>query len=149
MDMAEGCGTPTRLGPVCPLTGRSTLPVTRATVLSHAALSDVPETDFGFCNVPSCGVVYVGRNGALIRKDALTTRVGFKEQTAPIPICYCFSFTEQQIIDDVQQHGESTIRAHIQRQVQAGRCRCELTNPAGRCCLGSVGRAIAKARQQC
>src|SRR5436190_1833541 len=115
--MTERCCSPTSRGPICPLTSRATLPVARATVLSHVALPVVPETDFGFCDLPSCVVVYVGHNGTLIRKDQLKTRVGLKEQVEPIPICYCFSFTEQQIIDDISQHGESTIRASIQRQV--------------------------------
>lgn len=57
-------------------------------------------------------------------------------------VCYCFSFTARQITDDFAEHGYSTIRAYIQEQVRAGRCRCATTNPSGRCCLGDVGRVI-------
>jgi hypothetical protein len=134
-------------GPTCPLTGRPTLPVSRITVLQHVAGSAVPETGFGFCDRPSCTVVYVGESGRLIAKDELRTRVGLKETVEPIPVCYCWSFTERQIVEDVREHGESTIRSYIQEQVRAGRCACEVKNPAGRCCLGAVSRAITRARR--
>jgi hypothetical protein len=90
-------------------------------------------------------VVYVGTDGTLIRKDQLRTRVGVKERDEPIPVCYCFGFTAAQIVQDVIAEGRSTIRTYIESQVRAGQCRCETTNPAGRCCLGNVQRAIAGA----
>ena len=90
-------------------------------------------------------MVYVGADGTLIRKDQLRTRVGVKERDEPIPVCYCFGFTNAQIVRDVLAEGRSTIREYIETQVRAGHCRCEITNPAGRCCLGNVQRAIAEA----
>jgi hypothetical protein len=59
-------------------------------------------------------------------------------------VCYCWSFTEAQIVEDVREHGRSTIREYIQEQVRAGRCACETKNPSGRCCLGAVGRVIRR-----
>lgn len=91
--MAESCSSAASRGPICPLTGQATLPVDRATILGHVAVPVVPETDFGFCDRPSCAVVYVGHNGTLISKDELRSRIGLKERIEPIPICYCFSFT--------------------------------------------------------
>lgn len=48
-------------------------------------------------------------------------------------ICYCFSYTEQDIVDDVIQHGgRSTIMERIAGEKKAGQCRCKETNPKGR-----------------
>ena len=133
-----------RSGPICPATGLATQPVERSTVRHHVS-GEVPETSFGFCDVPSCEIVYVGANDALIGKAALRTRVGLKESADPIPVCYCFSFTARQITDDVREHGRSTIGDFIRAQVRAGRCACETTNPSGRCCLGAVAHVVEQA----
>ncbi|MCC7368774.1 MAG: hypothetical protein IT306_10150 [Chloroflexi bacterium] len=145
--MAETCCAPTLPAPVCPLTGRPTLPVSRSTVLAHAALADLPETALGFCDMPTCDVVYVGADGLLIEKAQLATRVGIKETEDPVPVCYCWNVSRRQIVDDHRQHGRSTIRAAIEERLRQGLCRCESANPSGRCCLGEVGRAIAVARE--
>ena len=129
----------------CPLTGRPTKPVSRATVFQHVNRSELAETTFGFCDAAGCPVVYVGADGTLIEKSALRTRIGAKETSDPIPVCYCWSYTKRQIADDFAEHGRSTIRERIEAQVRAGLCRCEATNPSGRCCLGDVARAIAEA----
>jgi hypothetical protein len=131
---------------ICPLTGRATLSVERRTVLGHVRESISPTASFGFCDVPACSVVYVGSEGRLIDKDDVRTRVGLKETSEPVAVCYCFDYTERQIIEDVRAHGRSTIREFIAKQVQAGLCRCAVTNPSGRCCLGNVMHAVAKAR---
>ena len=140
------CCLPVGEAPRCPIINAPTKPVSRETVGRHVMLMTLPETYFGFCDASECDVVYVGSNGVLITKDQLKVRVGVKESNDPKPVCYCWGYDERQIIADFNQHGRSTIRSYIQDQVQAGRCRCESTNPAGRCCLGDVGRAIGKAR---
>lgn len=101
---------------------------------------------YRFCETPDCPVVYYGRAGSpSYRTEDLRTRVGVKETEDPVPVCYCFSFTERQVIEDLLAHGRSTIREYIRQKVREGECACERTNPSGRCCLGNVGRAIAKA----
>jgi len=124
-----------------------TLPVGLATVRQHTILTKLPDTSFGFCEAASCPVVYVGANGTLIEKAQVHTRVGVKETEDPIPVCYCFEFTAAQIAEDARDHRHSTIRDYIQEQVRAGRCRCEMTNPSGRCCLGNVGRVLGNAAE--
>jgi hypothetical protein len=139
------CCLPTGRAPVCPLINVPTMLVGSGTVGRHARLPELPDTVFGFCSAPECDVVYVGADGTLIRKGQVRTRVGVKEHDAPIPVCYCFGFTAEQLVQDVIAEGRSTIRAYIESQVRTGKCRCELTNPAGRCCLGQVQRVIAGA----
>ena len=129
---------------MCPVIDAPTKPVGLVTVGQHALLSELPKTVFGFCDAPGCDVVYVGADGTLIRKDQVRTRIGVKETDDPIPVCYCFNVTARQIAEDLAANGRSTIRAYIEDQVHAGRCRCETTNPAGRCCLGNVSRVISR-----
>jgi len=38
--------------------------------------------------------------------------------------------------------GHSTAQAMITQEVKAGRCACEIKNPAGICCLGDITRAV-------
>jgi hypothetical protein len=142
------CCSSTTAGLLCPVSNTATVPVGMVTVRQHALLSALPDTAFGFCDAPMCPIVYVGAYGTLIDKAQVRTRIGVKETEAPIPVCYCFEFTAAQVADDVREHGQSTIRQYIQAQVRAGRCRCETTNPAGRCCLGNVGRVIASVAQE-
>ena len=47
-------------------------------------------------------------------------------------ICYCFGYTQQNILQDVQDNGESTILARIVAAKQAGNCQCAAKNPAGK-----------------
>jgi len=141
-----GCYPSQTQAPTCPVINAPTKPVGLMTVRQHALLPQVlPETVFGFCDSPGCDVVYVGADGTLIRTDQLRTRVGVKETDDPIPVCYCFSFTARQIAEDVMANDHSTIRSYIEEQVRAGHCRCDATNPAGRCCLGNVSRVISQA----
>jgi hypothetical protein len=141
------CCLPVGQAPLCPIVNAPTKLVSLDTVTQHLQLPSLPDTTFGFCDAPSCDVVYVGVDGTLIRKEQLRTRVGIKETEDPIPVCYCFEFTARQIAEDVRQHGNSTIRDYIQEQVRAGHCRCEINNPAARCCLGNVNQVISKLGQ--
>ncbi|HCF06251.1 MAG: hypothetical protein JG774_1748 [Desulfomicrobiaceae bacterium] len=53
--------------------------------------------------------------------------------SAPSPtICFCFGYTEADIIADVRAHGRSTIMEGIVREKAQGGCSCATTNPKGR-----------------
>src|SRR5260370_26415796 len=58
----------------------------------------------------------------------------------PIPICYCFGFTRQDIWEEIRSTGKSTVAKRITAEVEAGRCAYEIKNPSGKCCLGDVTR---------
>lgn len=48
-------------------------------------------------------------------------------------ICHCFSYTSEDITDDVIAHnGRSLIMEKIMAEKKAGNCRCKETNPKGR-----------------
>lgn len=134
----------------CPICGARGKPVARATLerlLRPERLHELIDSPFYFCETPECDVVYYAEEGRrLFDKDDLEVRVGVKERDDPIPVCYCFGYSERDIAEDVQTHGRSTIYETIKDNVRAGLCACEVTNPSGRCCLGNVQKAIQKAR---
>jgi len=73
--------------------------------------------------------------------------VGLKEQANPnAPVCYCFGWTPQKIVGEIETTGKSTAIDRIKAQVKAGNCYCEVTNPQGACCLGNVAQAVKEAK---
>jgi hypothetical protein len=102
----------------------------------------MPNTQYYFCDASDCDVVYFALDAKAprFRREDLVARVGAKETADPIPICYCFGFTRQDIWDEIQSTGKSTAAQRITAEVQAGRCACEVKHPSGRCCLGDVAR---------
>ncbi|MCX5831533.1 MAG: hypothetical protein NT140_06565 [Deltaproteobacteria bacterium] len=48
-------------------------------------------------------------------------------------ICYCFGYSEEDIIRDVQgNNGTSSILERILNEKKQGMCRCDTTHPLGR-----------------
>ena len=150
--MSETCCIVPHTGeiPTCPMNSQVTKPVGRQTVESlvkpevKAVLTPQP---YYFCDAPDCDTVYVSALGDhLITKDLLTVRVGIKETEDPIPLCYCFGYDRKDVRDDIRQKGGTEIQKIITERVRAGECRCEVTNPSGGCCLGTVSKEIKHAR---
>lgn len=136
---------------VCALCGMAGKPVDRVTVealVRPHLRAAVAETQYYFLEMPGCDVVYFAQDPPhhFFTAD-LTVRVGSKVAEDPVPVCYCFEKTERMVIDDYRAHGRSTIFAEITVHVKANECACEVKNPAGRCCLGNVSKAIQKARR--
>ncbi len=46
-------------------------------------------------------------------------------------LCYCFSYTLQDIEEDFKKHDESTILHKIVASSKAGECSCKEMNPSG------------------
>lgn len=131
----------TRGRPVAEMTLRSLLRAGPASRLASAA-------EYCLCEAPDCDVVYFDTSGtSLFRRTDLTVRVGFKETSSPRPICYCFGHTVESIQAGIAETGSSSVVERITAEVRAGRCRCELANPTGRCCLGEVRRVVSAARR--
>jgi hypothetical protein len=130
----------------CPVNGTRCKQVSTVTVRSlvRKLPLQMPDTQYYFCESADCEVVYCGLNteAPVFRREDLSVRVGAKETADPIPICYCFGFTRQDIWVEVRANGKSTIAEEIAVEVAAGRCACDLKNPAGKCCLGDVTRAV-------
>ncbi len=145
---AEGQGRAGEERLRCPRCGHAGQPVARSTVqalLRPAALGMVNGSAYRFCGTGDCPVVYYDGRGSQFRKEQIRVRVGLKETEDPIPVCYCFHVTARMIREEVQRQGWSSASARIRAEVKAGRCRCSVENPSGRCCLGEVIRAEQQA----
>jgi hypothetical protein len=84
----------------------------------------------------------------MLRKADVRVRVGLKETEDPVPVCYCFGFTEKMIFDEVRATGKSTVPQRITTEIKASHCACEIRNPQGSCCLGNVTAAIKRAMER-
>ena len=129
---------------LCPSCGGRGSAVKRTTLkalLQPRALGRLERVDYKFCLNPSCPVVYFSQL-SVYRKEDLKVRVGLKETENPVPVCYCFGYTEESIWDEIRRTGRSTAAQTIAAHVKAGRCGCEMNNPAGSCCLGEVNRVV-------
>lgn len=109
----------------------------------HLELVNKP--GFLFCRSKDCDVVYFQPDGDCLRKSDVRGRVGLKETENPVPICYCFGFTEAMVVEEIRNTGKCTIPQRNTAEVKAGNCACEIRNPQGSCCLGNVTAAVKQA----
>lgn len=100
---------------------------------------------FNFCRTATCEVVYFHDSDIILTKVDVRQRIGLKEAEDPVPICYCFGFTEAMATEEIQATGKCTIPQRITAEVKKGNCACEIRNPQGSCCLGNVTAAVKRA----
>ena len=128
----------------CPVTGTRSKRVNMLTVKSliRKLPLGMPNTQYYFCGASDCDVVYFALEveAPRFRREDLVVRVGAKETTDPIPVCYCFGFRRQDIENEIAETGRSTFADRISAEVKTGNCACEVKNPSGKCCLGEVTR---------
>lgn len=131
----------------CPRCGQPGQPVALRT-LKHQVkpehLEAVQQGSFSFCRAATCDVVYFSEDGVLLSKGDVRQRVGLKETEDPVPLCYCFGFTEAMVKGEIRATGTCTIPQRIAAEVRAGHCACEIRNPQGSCCLGNVHSTVKK-----
>jgi hypothetical protein len=130
----------------CPVNGARSKQVDMLTVRSlvrRLPLS-MPATRYYFCEARDCDVVYFALNpqAPIFRRADLLVRVGAKEESDPMPVCYCFGFTRRDIENEITATGRSTVGERISAEVKQGNCACEVKNPSGKCCLGNVTRIV-------
>ena len=123
--------------------------ITVKALLRPNALRRLEGRDYHFCPDPDCDVVYFDSAAASrFRKDDLVVRVGQKEDKDPIPVCYCFDVTIADLRKDITSRGDTDIPQKITQEIKAGHCACEVKNPEGSCCLGSVREAVRELKSQ-
>ncbi len=134
----------------CPSCGETGQPVASVT-LKHMVRPDflklVSKTGFLFCRTADCETVYFHADGETLKKTDLRVRVGLKETLDPVPVCYCFGFTERMLLEEIQASGHTMIPQRIAAEIKAEHCACEVRNPQGSCCLGNVKAAEKRAQQ--
>jgi len=77
-----------------------------------------------------------------LHKQDVKVRVGIKETEYPVPVCYCFGWTQERIFEQIRQMGYSTAVQEIGAKIKADECACDKKNPSGRCCLGNVHKVV-------
>ena len=112
-------------------------------MLKPELFDQVGESQYRFCSSPDCPVVYFSRERSFTTGD-LRVRVGLKETDGPIPLCYCFGFSEQSVREEVGVKGHTTIPQRITALIKERMCACEERNPSGGCCLGEVSKAVKR-----
>ncbi|MDA2912876.1 (2Fe-2S)-binding protein [Acidobacteriia bacterium AH_259_A11_L15] len=134
--------------PVCGHKARQVQSLTVKSLVRHLPFQMTP-AQYYFCEATGCDVVYFpsGSEAPLFHRADLLVRVGVKEDRDPIPVCYCFGVTRRDLQDEIRQTGKSSVAERIKAEVKAGSCACEVKNPSGKCCLGTVTRAVQQAFQ--
>ncbi len=142
------CSLPAAEPGVCSACGKRGKTVSTLTVKSlvRAHMQVLTSVTFSFCRTPECEVVYFS-NQAVFKKQDLKVRVGIKETTNPIPLCYCFEYSREDIRHDIETTGNTSILEKIKDEVRSGFCACEVKNPSGACCLGDITRAIQESKR--
>ncbi len=112
-------------------------------MLKPERFDQVGESQYRFCASPDCPVVYFSRERSFTTGD-LRTRVGLKEKDGPIPLCYCFGFYEQDVREEIEAKGNTTIPQRISALIREQMCACEERNPSGACCLGEVNKVVKR-----
>jgi hypothetical protein len=105
-------------------------------------LHEVTKPGFHFCRSAECDLVYFHPDGERLTKADVRVRVGLKEKKDPVPLCYCFGFTEAMVLKEIESLGVCTIPERINGEMNAERCACEIRNPQGSCCFGNVTAAV-------
>ncbi len=106
-------------------------------------------TGWRFCDSADCDVVYFAEDhDETFTRSQLRVAVGVKEKTGERPLCYCFDHSVATIKNELQTKGRSDAQDDIRVKMKDPGCRCEMTNPSGSCCLGSVAKGITTAQQE-
>lgn len=130
------------LSPHCGEKGKSvSLATVGAMAKTDVEAAMLSAQEYQLCRNRDCSVVYYAE-GIQIEKSDLRVPVNFKEANYEGPVCYCFNHTVASIRAEIKTKGHSTAQASITQEVKAGRCACEVKNPAGTCCLGDLIRAV-------
>ncbi|MCI0621791.1 MAG: (2Fe-2S)-binding protein [Acidobacteria bacterium] len=132
----------------CPVTGKRSKQIDLLTVRSlvRRLPLGMPRTAYYFCDDPACDVVYFPADprAPMFKRNDLWVRVGVKEENDPMPVCYCFGFTREDILAEIRATGRSTVSERVAAEVKAGNCACEVKNPSGKCCLGNITRIVTE-----
>src|SRR5712692_9955433 len=99
--------------PACGAVGRVVADETVQAILKPGHDRQLLAVERSFCRTATCGVLYYGADGRMVKKNAAMVRVGIKETEDPIPLCYCFNFSRADVRREVAQTGECTIPARI------------------------------------
>jgi copper chaperone CopZ len=130
--------------PKCQRKGKAVQALTLRALLKDELAGQVAAAEYRFCDAKDCDVVYYG-NGQTFTKPQLKVAVGLKETSGERPLCYCFGHSAATIEQELRTKGRSDALEDIRRKMKDPGCACEVKNPSGSCCLGTVRKGIEAA----
>jgi hypothetical protein len=94
---------------------------------------DLEGKEFSFCETPGCRVIYFSVQGDVFGIDAIRRPPAYKTGNGGDLLCFCFDASA-----DAAVQGEALY--YIRERVRKQECACNVLNPSGECCLGSIVR---------
>lgn len=95
---------------------------------------DLESRQFSFCATVSCDVVYFSEDGLAFRSADLRHPPAYKTGDSADLLCFCFDVSGEAAM------GTPGPLSYIRERVRKGECACEVLNPCGACCLGTIGQ---------
>jgi len=102
---------------------------------------------FSFCTEASCLVAYF-KNTFVIQISDLKYSIGFKNDSYPATVCYCFDWTKEKIQEQIEENGKTSALEEIKEKVKNKQCLCEIKNPKGKCCMSDVKKTIIEIKSK-
>ena len=112
-------------------------PVSLGLVHHHLAkpwAKDLEGGEFSFCETPNCPTIYFASDGRAFDATTLRRAPAYKTGDEADLLCYCFDVTGSDALGDIDPV------PYVRERVRNGECDCDVLNPSGACCLGSIGR---------
>lgn len=141
----------TKQNEICNQCGQMGHQVKNITVISlvKEKTKEIQNQLFYFCKNINCNTVYFNNKVPIyIYKDDIAIRIGIKEKESPIPMCYCFGWTQEKILNQIQKQGYTTVIEEISAKVKKKECDCVRKNPSGMCCLGEIKTYLKSIQKQ-
>jgi copper chaperone CopZ len=133
--------------PNCGKKGKTVTLLTLRALLKDEFAGQIADADYRFCDAKDCNIVYFG-NGRTFPKSQLNVAVGVKETQGERPLCYCFGHSVATLKEEIRTKGRSDALQDIRKKLKDAGCACEVTNPSGTCCLGTVTKGIETAKSE-
>lgn len=99
------------------------------------------DKSYNFCGAPDCDVVYFAPDGYTIDTPDLRRVPAYKTGRPGDLLCFCFDVSGAAALDSPDPV------PYVRERVRREECSCNILNPSGACCLGSIGR-WRKAKRQ-
>lgn len=105
----------------------------------------VGNDDYLLCMDEDCDIVYYNsKSNVKFNKQEVKVPIWFKKDANPKYACYCSKVTEEEIIDSVVKDGATTMKEVLKITGAMTNAKCQIKNPAGKCCHQIIQNAIDK-----
>lgn len=134
--------------PVCDSKGANVGIETLKSLLLNDSKNTLRESEiYKYCKTPDCEVTYFcADKNHFFKANNLKVKATVKDNGLDVHVCYCFDYTRQSILDEINKTGDTGALEDIKAKMKSPGCFCEISNPQGGCCLGNVTAWIKEAK---